>query len=110
MSTVNAFTPKGKTYLVSTSDVQVITQDNVIAVSYRIVNVTAGTVYLGFKAADPTGAAVSVGTVAAPTAGSPVNNTIGFLSGSIEVVSLPPNVWLKADTANSLLITPGVGL
>jgi hypothetical protein len=110
MSTVNAFTPKGKTYLVSTSDVQVITQDNVISVSYRVVNLASATVYLGFKAADPTGAAVSVGTVAAPTAGSPVNNTIGFLAGSIEVVSLPPNVWLKADTATSLLITPGEGI
>jgi hypothetical protein len=110
MSTVNAFSPKGQTYLVTTSDVQIKTQDNVYAVSYRIVNLSAATVYLGFKPADPTGAAVAVGTVAAPTAGSPVNNIIGFLSGSIEVVSLPPNVWLKSDTASSLLITPGEGI
>lgn len=110
MSTVNAFTPKGKTFLVSTSDVQIPTQDNVTAISYRVVNVTSGTVYLGFAPADPTGAAVAVGTVAAPTAGSPVNNIIGFLSGSVEVVSLPPNVWLKSDTANAMQITPGVGI
>lgn len=110
MSTVNAFTPNGKTFLVSTSDVQILTQNNVTAISYRVVNITSGTAYLGFAPADPTGAAVSVGNVAAPTAGNPVNNTIGFLSGSIEVISLPPNVWLKSDVANSLLITPGVGI
>jgi hypothetical protein len=110
MSTVNAFSPKGQTYLVTTSDVQIKTQDNVYAVSYRIVNLSSGTVYLGFKPADPTGAAVAVGTVAAPTAGNPVNNIIGFLAGSIEVVSLPPNVWLKSDTASSLLVTPGEGI
>lgn len=110
MSTVNAFSPKGKTYLVSTSDVQIPTQDNVSAVSYRIVNLSASTVYLGFKPADPLGASVSVGSVAAPTAGNPVQNILGFLSGAIEVVSLPPNVWLKADTASSLLVTPGEGI
>jgi len=110
MSTVNAFTPKGQTYLVSTSDVQIKTQDNVSAVSYRIVNITSGTVYLGFKPADPTGASVTVGTVAAPTAGNPVNNIVGFLAGSIEVLSFPPNAWVKSDTANALLITPGEGI
>jgi hypothetical protein len=109
MSTVNAFTPFGQTYLVSTSDVQIKTQNNTYAVSYRIVNLTSGTVYLGFKPADPLGGSISVGTVSVPTAGSPVDS-IGFLSGSIEVVSLPPNVWLKADTANSMLVTPGVGI
>jgi hypothetical protein len=110
MSTVNAFTPKGQTYLVSTSDVQIKTQDNVSAVSYRVVNLTSGTVYLGFKPADPTGASVAVGTVAAPTAGNPVNNIVGFLAGSIEILSFPPNAWFKSDTANSLQIIPGVGL
>lgn len=110
MSTVNAFTPKGQTYLVTTSDLQIKTQDNVYAVSYRIVNVTSGTVYLGFKPADPLGGSVSVGTVAAPTAGSPVTNIVGFLAGSIEVLSFPPNVWLKTDTANALLVTPGEGI
>jgi hypothetical protein len=110
MSTVNAFTPQGQTYLVSTSDVQVKNQSNVSALSYRIVNITSGTVYLGFKPADPLGATVAVGTVAAPTAGNPVSNIVGFLAGSIEVLSFPPNVWLKSDTANALLVTPGVGL
>jgi hypothetical protein len=110
MSTVNAFTPKGKTYLVSTSDVQVQTQDNVTAISYRIMNVTSGTVYLRFKPADPLGASISVGTVTAPTAGNPSQDTVGFLAGSIEVISMPPNVWLKSDTANALLVTPGVGI
>jgi hypothetical protein len=110
MANVNAFQAKGKTYLVSTSDLQIPTQDNVYAISYRIVNLSASTVYLKYAPANPTGAAVSVGTVAAPSAGSPVDNTLGFLTGSIEVVSLPPNVWVKADVATSLLITPGEGI
>lgn len=109
MSTVNAFTPKGQSYLVTTASVQIKTQDNVTAVSYRVVNTTASTVTLGWLPADPLGASVTVGAPSIPTAGSPTN-TITFLSGSVEVIGLPPNVWLRADVANSLLVTPGEGI
>lgn len=109
MSTVNAFTPKGQSHLVTTTSVQIPTQDNVSAVSYRIVNVTGSTVTLGWAPANPLGVAVTVPAPSIPTAGSPTN-TLSFLSGAIEVVSLPPNVWLRSDTATSLIVTPGEGI
>lgn len=109
MSTVNAFSPKGQSYLVTTSSVQIKTQDNVSAVSYRVVNTTTSTVTLGWLPADPLGASVTVDAPSAPTAGSPTTS-LTFLSGAVEIVSLPPNVWLRADTASSLIVTPGEGI
>lgn len=110
MSTVNAFTPRGQTFLVTTSDVQIVTRDNVNAISYRVRNLLTSTAYFGWKPADPTGAAVSVGTVTTPTAGSPSSNVIGMFPESVEVFTLPPNVWLKADTANAFEIIAGTGI
>jgi hypothetical protein len=110
MSTVNAFTPRGQTYLVTTSDVQIKTQDNANAISYRIRNLSTNTAYFGWKPADPTGAAVAVGTVTIPTAGSPSQNVIGMFPESVEVFTLPPNVWLKSDTANAFEVIAGEGL
>lgn len=109
MSTVNAFTPKGQSYLVTTASLQIKTQDNVTAVSYRVVNTTTSTVTLGWLPADPLGATVTVSAPSIPTAGSPTS-TLTFLAGAVEVVSLPPNVWVRSDTATSLLITPGEGI
>jgi transglutaminase-like putative cysteine protease len=110
MSTVNAFSPKGQTYLVTTSDVQVKTQDNVNAVSYRIRNLSTSTAYFGWKPADPTGAAVTIGTVTTPTAGSPSQNVIGMFPESVEVFTLPPNVWFKSGTANAFEVIAGEGI
>ena len=110
MSTVNAFSPKGQTYLVTTSDVQIKTQDNVNAVSYRIRNLSTSTAYFGWKPADPTGAAVTIGTVTTPTAGSPSQNVIGMFPESVEVFTLPPNVWLKSGTANAFEVIAGEGI
>ena len=109
MSTVNAFTPKGQSYLVTTASVQIKTQDNVTAVSYRVVNTTTSTVTLNWLPADPLGASVTVAAPTVPTAGSP-STSLTFLAGAVEVVGLPPNVWLRADTATSLLVTPGEGI
>jgi transglutaminase-like putative cysteine protease len=110
MSTVNAFSPKGQTYLVTTSDVQVKTQDNVNAVSYRIRNLSTSTAYFGWKPADPTGATVAIGTVTTPTAGSPSQNVIGMFPESVEVFTLPPNVWFKSGTANAFEVIAGEGI
>ena len=110
MSTVNAFSPKGQTYLVTTSDVQIKTQDNVNAVSYRIRNLSTSTAYFGWKPADPTGATVAIGTVTTPTAGSPSQNVIGMFPESVEVFTLPPNVWLKSGTANAFEVIAGEGI
>jgi hypothetical protein len=110
MSTVNAFSPKGQTYLVTTSDVQIKTQDNVNAVSYRIRNLSTSTAYFGWKPADPTGATVAIGTVTTPTAGSPSQNVIGMFPESVEVFTLPPNVWLKSGTAVAFEVIAGEGI
>jgi hypothetical protein len=110
MSTVNAFTPKSKTYLVSTTTVQIPTTDNVYAVSYRIRNLSTNAAYFAWQPANPTGTAVVIGTVSAPTAGSPVDNVIGMFPESVEIFSLPPNVWLKSDTANAFEVLAGEGI
>jgi hypothetical protein len=110
MSTVNAFSPKGQTYLVTTSDVQIKTQDNVNAVSYRIRNLSTSTAYFGWKPADPTGATVAIGTVTTPTAGSPSQNVIGMFPESVEVFTFPPNVWFKSGTANAFEVIAGEGI
>lgn len=110
MSFVNAFQPTGSTVLVTTSSVQITTSDNVQAVTYRIRNVAATQAYLSWLPADPLGAAITVGSVTAPTAGSPSAKTLGFAVGAVEVFTLPPNVWMKSDTANAFEVTPGVGL
>ena len=109
MSTVNPFSPKGQTYTVTTDSVQVKTQDNVYSVSYRIRNLLSSAAYLAWSPADPTGASVTVGSASAPSAGSPAT-VLGFLPNSVEVVQLPPNVWLKAGTANAFEVTPGEGI
>lgn len=109
MSTVNAFTPKGQTYTVSTSSVQIKTQDNAYAVSYRVRNLLSTAAYLAWSPADPLGASITVGSTSAPSAGSPAS-VLGFLPNSVEVVQLPPNVWLKAGTANAFEVTPGEGM
>jgi hypothetical protein len=110
MSTVNAFTPRGKTYLVTTSDVQIFTQDNASAISYRVRNITTGVAYFGWKPADPLGGSVAIGSVSAPTAGSPTQNIIGMFPQSVEVFTLPPNVWLKSDTASAFEVIAGTGI
>jgi hypothetical protein len=35
---------------------------------------------------------------------------LGFLPNSVEVVQLPPNVWLLASAANAFEVTPGEGM
>lgn len=110
MSTVNAFTPKGQTYTVSTTSVQIKTQDNAYAISYRVKNLLTTNAYLGWLPANPQGTAVTVGAPSAPSAGSPASNTLGFLPNSVEVVQFPPNVWLRADQANAFEVTPGEGM
>jgi hypothetical protein len=110
MSTVNAFCPKGQTYLVSTSSVQIQTTDNVNAVSYRIRNLSTNTAYFRWAPAQPTGTAVTVGAVSAPSAGTPSVNTIGMFPESVEVLTLPPNVWMLSDTANAFEVVAGEGI
>lgn len=110
MSSVNAFTPRGQTYLVSTSTVQIKTTDNSYAVSYRVRNLSTNTAYFAWAPADPLGATVTISSVTTPVAGTPSTNVIGMFPESVEVFSLPPNVWLKSDTANAFEVIPGEGI
>lgn len=110
MSTVNAFTPQGKTYLVSTSTVQIPTTTNTYAVSYRVRNLSTNTAYFAWAPALPDGTAVTISSVTVPVAGTPSANVIGMFPESVEVFTLPPNVWLKSDTADAFEVIPGEGI
>lgn len=105
-----AFTPMGQTYLIGTSSVQVKAEGNQTPTAYRIKSLLATTQYLRWAPPDPTGATITVGTVSAPVAGTPSSNTIGFFPGSVEIVALPANVWLKSDGVAAFEVTPGEGL
>lgn len=105
-----AFVPMGQTYLVGTSSVQVKSQGNQTPTAYRIKAVLSTPQYLRWAPPDPTGTAITVGAVSAPSAGTPSNETIGFLPGAVEVISLPANAWFKADAVGAFEITPGEGL
>lgn len=108
MSTVDAFVPTGPTFLVGTTSVQVKTGDNCYAISYRIRNSANVDAYLSWAPANPKGLAVTVPSAQAP---APIAyNTIGISSGSTEVISLPPNVWLIANVAGGFEVTPGYGV
>ena len=61
-----AFVPMGQTYLVGTSSVQVKSQGNQTPTSYRIKAMLTTTQYLRWAPPDPTGTAITVGSVTAP--------------------------------------------
>lgn len=110
MSMVNAFTPQGKTYLVSTTSVQIQTNTNSNAISYRVRNLSTSTAYFRWAPPGAVGSSVTVGTVTVPVAGTPSDNVIGMFPESVEVFTLPPNVWLKSDTANAFEVIAGEGI
>jgi len=110
MATVNPFDPSSKTYLISTSSVQVVTGDNINNLSYRVRNIGTTQAYFRYAPPAPLGASVTVGTVSAPSAGTPSENTIGMFPNSVEVFTLPPNCWFKSDTANAFEVTCGIGV
>jgi hypothetical protein len=104
------FTPFGPTYLVGVTTIQVASNNNDNATSYRIRNTSASAQYLSWVAPVP-GNERQLTTVTAPTAGNPSYSTLGFLPNSVEVIGgLPPNAWFKASAAGAFEITPGEGL
>jgi hypothetical protein len=104
------FTPFGPTYLVGTSPVQGSSNNNDNPTSYRIRNTSASAQYLAWVAPAPGNATPTI-TVAAPTAGSPKRQTLGFLPSSVEVIGgIPANAWFQADAVGAFEITPGEGL
>jgi hypothetical protein len=105
----SAFAPFGPTYLVGTSEVQVLSTNNNGSTSYRVRSLLTTTQYLSWAPAGVANAAPTI-TVAAPSA-SPSAYTLGITPGTVEVFgNLPPNGFFKADIAAAFEITPGEGL
>jgi hypothetical protein len=106
----SAFAPFGATYLVGTSPVQVITNNNMYPTGYRIVNLTENLVRVAWQPQEPNNATVTP-VVTAPTAGVPSANTLAIPANGVAVFSsIPPNAWFIASAATSLEITPGEGI
>jgi hypothetical protein len=90
--------------------VQVSTNNNDNPTSYRVRNTSASAQYLTWYAPSPGNPTPTI-TVAAPTAGSPKKQTLGFLPSSVEVFGgIPANAWFQADAVGAFEITPGEGL
>lgn len=106
-----AFTPFGPTVLVGTSEVQVQSTRNTEPTAYRIRNTSGSAQYLAWAYAPPGGGSPTIAAPAAPTAGVPAPNTLGFLPNSVEVVGgLPANAFFRASAAGAFEVTPGEGL
>jgi hypothetical protein len=104
----SAFSPFGPTYLVGLSAVQVKSSNNVYPSGYRIVNLTASLIRVGWLPQEPSDASVTP-VATTPTASGTANvltlpaNAVGVFSG------IPPNAWFIASAA-SVEITPGEGI
>jgi hypothetical protein len=104
----SAFSPFGATYLVGTSAIQVKSSNNVYPSSYRIINLTASLIRVGWAPQEPSDATVTP-VATTPTAAGIANvltlpaNGVGVFSG------IPPNAWFIASAA-SVEITPGEGI
>jgi hypothetical protein len=104
----SAFSPFGPTYLVGTSGVQCKASTNFYPTGYRIVNLTASLIRVGWAPQEPNDAAVTP-VVSSPTATGTANvltipaNEVGVFAG------IPPNAWFIASAA-SVEITPGEGI
>ena len=106
----SAFSPFGPTYLVGTSAVQVKSSNNVYPSGYRIINLTASLIRVGWQPQEPNDAAVTPAATS-PTATGTANvltipaNGVGVFSG------IPPNAWfITGGSANTVEITPGEGI
>lgn len=104
----SAFAPFGATYLVGTSAIQVKSNNNIYPSGYRIVNLTASLIRVGWAPQEPGDATVTP-VATSPTATGIANvltlpaNAVGVFSG------IPPNAWFIASAA-SVEVTPGEGI
>jgi hypothetical protein len=105
----SAFAPFGATYLVGTSPVQVISNNNMYPTGYRIINLTANIVRVGWAPQEPNDATVTP-VATTPTAAGVANVLSIPASGVAVFSSIPPNAWFIASAAASLEITSGEGI
>jgi hypothetical protein len=104
----SAFSPFGPTYKIGTSAIQVKASNNFYPTSYRIYNITAGIVRVGWAPQEPNDATVTP-SAATPTA-TGVSYVMSIPASTVAVFSgIPPNAWFISNTADSLEITPGEG-
>jgi hypothetical protein len=105
----SAFSPFGFTYLVGTSPVQVVTNNNMYPSGYRIMNLTNAIVRVGWTPQLPLDKTATP-TVTTPTA-TGTENVLSIPANGVGVFSgIPPNAWFIASAAASLEITPGEGI
>jgi hypothetical protein len=100
MSLTSTFMPSGPTVLVGASAVQANATSG-SAVNYRVRCLVSAYLTWG-------GAGISA--AGAPSAGSPVTNTIGMTAGGIETFTFPANSSFISSVAASFEVTPGEGL
>ena len=106
----SAFAPFGPTYLVSTSPVQVKSNNNVYPSGYRIINLTNALVRVGWSPQEPNDG-TSTPVVTAPALTLPSANTLYIPANGVAVFSgIPPNAWFLSSAASSAEITPGEGI
>lgn len=97
----SAFSPQGPTVSVTSASA---VQANASfaggnATAYRIRNLNASTQgYIAWGGS----------SLAAPT--GPGTNTVGMLPNSVEVFSVPPQSYFRADAASTFEVTPGEGV
>jgi len=103
MAVNGSFAPNGPTVLVDNTARQIAPMNAVTNPGYRVRNLSASVQYFTH------GATNAVTSVGAPAAGTPSNNTIGMLPGSVETfANLLP--WMIASTATGFEVTPGEGV
>jgi len=103
MSVDTVFKPLGPTVLVTNVAVQVTTANPDTDLTYRVRNLAAAAQYFTW------GAASTVTSIGAPTAGVPSANTVGMLPNSVETFEIPSNQYFIASSATGFEMTPGKG-
>lgn len=106
MPVLNSFAPKGQTYLLGTSSIQIPSNSNGNFTTYRVKNIVGALAYFRWAPPLPDGTAVTVGAVTAPSAGVP-QPVIGVASGAVEFFTLPANAWFLSATVGGFEITVG---
>lgn len=102
-----AFSPLGDTFSVSTTIVQATTRNNAMAPNYRIRCLASG--YISW-ATQQVSAQPPAFTAAAPSPGTPKQNTFGMTTGQVEVFNLPGNAYFLSSVSEGFEVTPGEGL
>ncbi len=101
----STFTPRGPTYLVGITPVQILGSANEQCTSYLVRCMATGY----FSWTSQLNGTPVMGTPTAPANLVPSVNTIGMLVNAVQTFQLPGNVWLKSSVAGGFEVTPGEG-